>query len=528
MLVWFVLAPIFIALLLYILSLKKAGSIIAVIVQTGLIVFAWKIFLLSKEGAIIVRVGDFGSILGITLKADTLSSVFVLVTSCVFLMAVLYNLNEKTGRLFWFLLFVWEGLLFGIFLSCDLFNIFVLIEVVTVVVAVFIMFKKDSRSMYDGMVYLMANTVAVQFYLFGVGYIYKLTGVLDMDSAALAIKSLDKSALVLPFALIMTSLSLKCALMPLFSWLPRAHGSPGAPTVVSAILSGLHIKTGVYLFIRFQSIFEGVFLHNFFLIAGIVTGIAGFMLALSQSDIKLILAYSTISQIGMIMIGLNLSDTYSFTGSLYHIINHTLFKSALFLNAGIIKSIYGTRNLHEISGVFKRAPLIGVSTIMAIMGITGTPFFNGSISKYFIMSAANWVITGIIIFLNLGTITLFIKYSSMLIGPCASASEKTGISVSKQIAVLALGISCLVGGIFGEQFILFLFSIDLRVDTASYLQKAVFFVLSVAAGFLLYKYFVKKSKLFMRIREIDLSFRGICVSIGAFFAILLLVFNFFA
>ena len=520
MLSFFATAPIVIGILLFVLPLKKTARAVAAVAQAALFGFAFYIFLMCKDGDIITRVGNYAEAMGIVLKVDTLASVFLMLTSFIFLVAIVYCFNEKFSRLFWFFLFVWQGLLNSVFMSNDIFNIFVLVEVATVVVAVLIMFSRDNRSMYDGMVYLMVNIVAMQFYLFGAGYIYKLTGTLDMTAAADAISQLDKSSLILPVALIMTSISLKCALMPLFSWLPKAHGTPGAPSAVSAILSGLHIKSGVYLFIRFQVVFSELDMSGFFLIVGMITGIAGALFALSQTDVKLMLAYSTISQVGMIMIGLNVSEIHSYTGSVYHIFNHALFKSALFLCAGAVTHAYGTRDIRQIRGVLRRYPLVGVASVMAILGIVGTPFFNGSISKYFITSAASWAVEGPIILINLGTIIVFIKYSTMLFGRCDST---TPVKIDKcmQASILALGILCLAGGIFGEQSIEFLFNVEVSVDAAGYLAKAGLFAASVVAGYFIFKYFVDKHPFFMRIRGFDMSFRWMCASIGGFFAVML-------
>jgi multicomponent Na+:H+ antiporter subunit D len=522
MLSWFVIVPILIAIFLYINPFEKAGKVIAITVQSVLIGCAFYLFFACKEADIITHVGNFDGVLGITLKADTLSSVFIVLTTFIFSIASLFNFYEGFNRLFWFILFIWEGLLIGIFLTCDLFNIFVLIEVVTVVVSVMIMFKRDNRSMYDGMLYLMINTVAIQFYLFGIGYIYKLTGTFDMDAASLALQSLEKSEVMLPYALIMTAITLKCALVPLFSWLPRAHGTPGAPTVVSAILSGLHVKVGIYLFIRLQGVFQGIAASEFFLVIGIITGIAGFMLALSQSDIKLILAYHTISQIGMIMIGLNVPDAFTYTGGVYHIINHAFFKSALFLSAGIIADVYGTRNIYQIRGVLRRMPFIGSATIMAVFGITGAPLFNRSISKYFIMSGTNWAVTAAMMFINLGTVISFIKFSSMLFGRYEGDQGDKKIAVCQRVAILLLSALCLAGGILGRQAISFLFNVSVSIDAAGYLEKTGLFLLSVAVGFVIYRYYITKSKLFKRIYDLELGFRGICALIGIFFAMMLI------
>ncbi|MCL2811692.1 MAG: proton-conducting membrane transporter [Clostridia bacterium] len=527
MLSFFAMIPIMIAIFLYILPSQRIARALAIVTQLGLTCAAFYVFFLSKQGDVITTIGGYAGVLGIILKADTLSSVFLLLTSFIFLVVSVYSFRDRGNKLFWFFLFIWQGLLNGIFLTGDLFNAFILIEVVTVVVAVLIMLNRDNRSMYDGMVYLMINVVAMQFYLFGIGYLYKLTGVLDMNAATQAAQQLDPASLVLPFALMMTAICLKCAFAPLFSWLPNAYGTPGAPSAVSAVLSGLHIKASLYLFIRVQGVFEAVTVPGFFLVIGIVTAVAGFVLAVSQSDVRLILAYSTVSQIGMIVVGLSVADLYANTGSLYHTINHALFKTALFLSAGMITRAYGTRDINRIRGVFRRYPLLGVATMMAVLGITGAPFTNGSISKYFIMSGVTFWMSTLLIFINLGTIIIFIKYSWMLFGHPEPGQKIVKIDGFKQAAALALGIVCLAGGIFGVQLVEFLFGVPMSVDVLGYLEKIALFAVSGVGGFLIYKHYISKSPLFKRIREMEFSFRWMCVSMGAFFAVTLLVVHFF-
>ncbi len=228
----------------------------------------------------------------------------------------------------------------------------------------------------------------------------------------------DSRALILPYCLIMTTVGLKAAIMPLFSWLPRAHGTPSAPSIVSAILSGLYVKGGLYLFIRTQDMFKPqIDTDHIFLVLGFLTAIIGFVIALSQIDLKLILAYHTVSQIGLIIFGLSLNHTYSYWGSIYHVLNHAIFKSVLFLTAGMIIETYETRDIRQIKGVFKRMPLVAVVSILAILGITGAPLFNGSISKYLIQKGTTGGLLeyGLLV-INLGTIISFVKYSSIFKG----------------------------------------------------------------------------------------------------------------
>ncbi|MCL2226559.1 MAG: proton-conducting membrane transporter [Oscillospiraceae bacterium] len=529
MLPYFVIVSIIIGVFLYVFSTAKAARAVAVVAQAVLTGFAGYLFFLAKDGDIVTHIGDYEGFLGMTLIADTTSSVFVALTAFLFMIAAIYCFNDDFSKLFWFLMFVWQGLIIGIFLTRDLFNIFVLMEVATVVISILIMYKRDNRSMYDGMFYLMTGIIAMQFYLFGVGYVYKVTGVLDIDAAAAIFAELPKSSQILPFALMMTGIALKCAILPLFSWLPKAHGTPSAPPAVSALLSGIYIKCGVYMLMRIQPMFAAIDASAFFLVFGIITGIAGFILAMSQSDIKLILAYHTVSQVGLIVTGLSIGYNYSYIGGLYHAINHALFKSTLFLSAGVIIKAYGTRSVYDIHGVFRRFPLVGVATILAILGITGAPLMNGSISKYFIMFGTTWYISALLILMNLGTIISFIKYSSVLFGHPegeVSGEPGEGVSVGKQAAILILGTLCFLGGIFGREFIYFLFNVRLNVDPAGYLEKSAIFIASLFGGYLIFRYYVKKSVLLKRIREIDLGFRETCISLGGFFGVALLVASF--
>ncbi len=392
-------------------------------VQSALLAIA--IYLLVQVrlyGPISSALGDYDRWLSINLVGgDEISLLFVVLTCFLFLAMLVFNYHKHyMNPLFLFLFLVLEGLINAIFLSYDLFDLYALVEVSTITVSILIMFKRDSQSIYDGMVYLLTNLVSMTFFVLGIGYVYKLFGSLDLLVIKDSMDSVvDTRQLILPYSLLITAIGLKSAVMPLFSWLPRAHGTPAAPSIVSAILSGLYVKGGVYLFIRFQDTFSSQLdTSNIFLILGFLTAVIGFIFALSQTDIKLILAYHTVSQIGLIIFGLSLNSDYSYYGSIYHILNHAVFKSTLFLTAGMIIEEYDTRDIREIHGVFKRMPYVALVMVVAILGITGAPFFNGSISKYLIQKGTNYydyLEYGLVI-INLGTIISFIKYSQMLFG----------------------------------------------------------------------------------------------------------------
>lgn len=526
MLYWFILWPVLIATLLYLINARHL-KLMVILTQVAFLVSSCGLFWQIKtEGVITESLGHWPRSIGITLYADLITAVLIMLTIFLFLMMFIFNYQKLyMNKLFMFLFMLLQGLINGIFLSNDLFNLYVLIEVSTIVVSILIMFKKDSRSIYDGMIYLLTNIVAMTFYLFGVGYMYKLFGSLDLTFIAEHIHLAEPKDLILPYSLLITAVGLKSAIMPLFSWLPRAHGTPSAPSSVSAILSGLYVKGGVYLLIRLQDTFSSALdINELFLIMGFLTGIIGFILALSQTDIKLILAYHTVSQIGLIVFGLSLSHPYSYWGSIYHILNHAIFKSTLFLTAGMIIDAYHTRDIRKIKGVLYKMPFVSFVTLMAFFGITGAPFFNGSISKYLIQkgTVGTFYEYGLLL-INLGTIMSFVKYMSIFFGrDDIQPQQKVHSTLNQKVVILILGLFCLTGGVFGTYLIEFFFNQHFAIEPKSYLFKSGVYLLSLIVGILFYRFVYKRIKLFKKIRSIELSFNGIVFSIVLFFAFVMI------
>lgn len=521
----FILFPIIAASGTYLVRTKFNKSIL-LILQFILFVGSIIQFIYVKyNGTITTTLGHYPRGIGITLSVDLMASVFVMLTVFLFTCMFAYNFQKNyMNHLFLFLFLILQGLINGVFMSTDFFNLYILIEVSTIVVSILIMFKKDSRSIYDGMLYLLINIVAMTFFLIGTGYLYKIFGTLDMTVIFNYMPEVtDIRSLILPYCLIITAISLKSAVMPLFSWLPRAHGTYSSPSIISAILSGLYVKCGIYLYIRIQHVFSPAFdTTTIFLVMGFLTAIVGFIFALSQTDIKLILSYHTISQIGLIIFGLSLNNEYSYWGSIYHIINHAIFKSALFLTAGIIIETYETRDIRHIRGVFRRMPFVSIFTFMAILGITGAPFFNGSISKYLIQKGSYIsLLDYALIFINLGTIISFVKYMSIFRGDYQGEPHRPPIN--QRIVIVILGTLCLLGGIFGKQFISLLFNInmDIHITYEKYLIKGLLYVASIGVGLIFYIFLYQKISFFKRIRELNLSFNQICLSITLFFTGLL-------
>ena len=525
MLTYYVIAPILIAVFLYFFS-ARVGKIIAIVAQSLIVLGAFYLLYQTYiSGVIVTNVGNFRSFLGVSLMADTLAAVFVLLSAIIFLAAAIFSINDRHSNLFWFLLFIWESALIGLFLTRDFFNIFVMTEVATVVVAVLLMYDRSNRRIYDGMIFLMTNVVAAQFYLFGVGYIYMITGRLDMQAVAEVIATLPPAQVYLAYALVMTAVVFKCALLPLSSWFVKASTVPRAPVAIATILSALHVKGGIYLFVRIQGVFGELIPMEFYVILGIITGIIGVVMALAQKDILLMLAYSSVAQIGLIMIALNMGVLYAYAGGLSHAINHAFFKAGLFFGAGMISQAYKTRDISKISGIWysgRSGKVITIAQLLAIFGIIGMPFFNGSISKYFMATEASVPLTAAIVIINLGTILVYLKYAAMFCGKAKSVKLTT--DHVKLIVVLALGILCLVFGIFGETGKNLFFDFELRVSFWGYVEKILIFVASLCAGLLIMRYGQPTMTWLENIGvRFNFGFRGICATIGGFLGVILIV-----
>lgn len=533
-----VLAPILVACLGYFLP-RGMFRFILIAFQFLQVAMVTVIFLAARRaGSLYEYLVDWPMGIGIVLRVDMLSGMMILLTAWMFLFLLLFNVRKLyMDNLFQFLFVSLQGMLIALFLSGDLFNVYVLMELNTLVIVVLIMYKRDKQTIYDGMIFIMINLVSMAFFLLGVGFVYKRMGYLDFGlMAEIAAAAEDPRSLILPYALLMLPIGVKGAFFLLFAWLPRAHGAPSAPSIVSALLSGVQVKAGVYLFLRMQEIFGAIFpTEPFFLVVGFLTAITGFSLAIAQKDIKLILAYHTVSQVGLIMVGLNAGTEAAYWGGVYHIVNHAFFKALLFLTAGLIIKVYHTRTITEVRGVFRRMPLVAIAGMAGVFGITGAPLFNGSVSKYLIQTAYVGRLSEIGIYLiNLGTAVSFVKFSTMFFGrfrvehptpdhvPEADPAHKPS-RVGRQpdpftsTVALVMGLACLTGGIAAKPIITFLFGIDLSVAGAFYLQKTLIFLATVVVAVLIYWFAIRSTHFLDRIKNFHFNFNDIAVAMLVFF-----------
>lgn len=409
-------APIVFAIGVYITQNVKFNRLIFLLQAFQTVMFLRLLYLWRSSGTIMFNLGGWQDGIAIELKLGDINMLFLAMVSISFWYVLFYVWEKRKDdhKFLFFTLFL-QGSLYAMFCVNDLFTMYILLELNTIISSILIIYKKDGESIRAGFYYLIYNSLAMSIYFLGVIIMYIKFGTLNITMIT-ANAHLYQSQAIFKFAigLFIAAFAMKSAIVPLFSWLPIAHGS--APSSISAILSGLIVKTGVYGLMLTLSIFKSNELCNLLFVLGVLTSIVGFLYAITQLDIKKILAYHTVSQVGLIIIGISAYNEVANLGALLHIFNHFLFKSLLFLCAGAIISASSERNIKHIHSVFRKSKTISFGLIVGMLAITGMPLFNGYIGKTMI-KAGDYMIDARLIFhiINMGTVISFVKLSTILI-----------------------------------------------------------------------------------------------------------------
>ncbi len=246
-----------------------------------------------------------------------------------------------------------------------------------------------------GYLYFVFSHVGAMFLFAGFGVLYKYTGSFGFAD----VHTLPEAAKTLAFVLFFIGFGSKAGVFPFHVWLPHAH--PAAPSHISAVMSGVMIKTGIYGILRIYALLEMPAPGFGYLVvaAGVVSGILGVVYALGQTDIKRLLAYSSVENIGIILIGMGigmigvssrnpLMAVLGFSGAIFHVLNHAMFKSLLFMGAGMVVHQTGTRSMDSLGGLLKSMKITGFAFIIGSLAICGLPPFNGFAGEFFVYMGA--------------------------------------------------------------------------------------------------------------------------------------------
>lgn len=372
---------------------KDTVSIVSAIFSASTLSVIIALYALFSKGQILRAGIDIGFPFQLALRADSLGLFLSLITTIVWFMASIYSIeyiHERKGVFACFLLLSLYGML-GITLAENFFTLLIFFEVFSIASAILVIHDLSEKAVRAGYQYVFISVVGTAALIVGVVILFAKTGSLDLVGPGLAGLT-SKSFGVLAFWLIITGFAVKAGLFPVHIWLPEAH--PIAPSPASALLSGVMIKAGAYGIIRVvygvygSNIATGFSTNKILLILAIISMIGGSLAAITQTEIKKMLAYSSIAQMGYIVLGAALLSPIALTGAILHIFNHAIMKSTLFLSAGSIIHKTGLRQMEDLKGIGKRMPYTMTAFTLAALSMIGIPPFLGFFSKWLLAVGA--------------------------------------------------------------------------------------------------------------------------------------------
>lgn len=479
----FVIIPLGSAFLMAILGrlIKGVNKIIAVLALLSLLFLAIH-FILNVPDVSVYLVGGFAAVgsipIAIYMVIDGLTKFLLLIISGVGFFSIFYSLSytkQYTAENKYYILFcLMIAGMNGIVISGDIFNIFVFLEIAALASYALVAFGIEKEQLEASFKYQVLGGVASLMILMTIGLIYWNTGTLNIADIsrqlANGIAQTDQSGVFLKFiaVLFMSGFGLKAAIFPFHAWLPDAHSS--APSPISAMLSGVLIKAvGIYVIIR---LFFNMFPLSYEIamtitVLGTISIIIGGLLAIGQWDIKRMLAYSSISQMGYIVLGIGLGMVViakqgdplvaglAITGGLFHLINHSVFKGLLFLSAGAVEFRTGERDMRKLGGLKEVLPVTSGTSMIGSLAISGIPPFNGFFSKLIIIIAAvqakYYAIAFLAVLVSIITLAYFMKLQRYTFFNKSSANwQKKGIKrvpFSMAFSMIVMAVLCFIMGV---------------------------------------------------------------------------------
>jgi len=453
--------------------IKNLNRYIGIIVLLFLAVSSYYSLINITGNVSVYKVGGWepvnGIPIGIYMVMDSLTAILLCIINTIGLLAVFYSfsyISRYTSENYFYALFcLMVAGMNGVVLSGDLFNIYVFIEISAISSYALVAFGVEREQLEATFKYQVLGGLASLLILMGIGFIYWKAKTLNLADIKTALGTApEKNHYLLVQMLLLSGFGLKAAIIPFHAWLPDAHSS--APSPISAMLSGVLIKAaGIYVILRL--------FFNMFIISeevailittlGTLSMVIGVLLAIGQWDIKRLLAYHSISQmgyvvmsvgIGMILVARNTKPeiaSLAIFGGLFHLINHAAFKSLLFLNAGAIEYRIGTRNLQEMGGMSAFMPATSSTSFIASMSISGIPPFNGFFSKLIIIIAAImarfYLLALIAVIVSIITLASFMKFQRYAFYNKEVQKDENSpkeVPFPMVFSMIALGILCLL------------------------------------------------------------------------------------
>ena len=433
--------------------------------------FVNALLLLSQvldTGVIRYAVGGWAAPSGIEYYIDALNAAMLVLVSGISAVVLLYAWRSvgkvvPLGKqyLFYAAWMMCVTGLMGIVITGDAFNVFVFLEISSLAMYTLISFGQDRRALTASFRYLVLGSVGASFILIGIGFLYAATGTLNMvDLAERIPDSESQRAVLVAFSFITMGVLIKSAVFPLHAWLPNAYTY--APIAATAFLAGTATKVSLYILLRF---FFSIFGENYSFGQQLLTGVllpasvAGFVLmslvAMFQTDLRRMLAYSSVAQIGYMVAGFSLATQAGLTAGIVHVINHAMVKTSLFMAVGCILYRVGHTHTPSLDSLMKHMPFTCVAFIISGLGLIGVPLTVGFVSKFTLIEAVMekgwWGIAALVLLSSLMAVIYIGKVIEVMLFRQSRevATESSGMREAPLSMLIPMYVLVIVGLYFG-------------------------------------------------------------------------------
>lgn len=369
-----------------------------------------------QQGEISYAMGGWAPPIGIEYRVDRFNGLMLILISAIAAIvlpfartSVAKEVDQQRQPLFWAAwLLCFTGLL-GIVITGDAFNVFVFLEISSLSTYALIACSRDRRALTSAYQYLIMGTIGASFILIGIGLLYMLTGTLNMADLAARLPEVTQTrTLKTAFVFIVVGCSLKLALFPLHLWMPNAYAY--APSAVTAFIAATATKVAIYVMLRFFfTIFGADFsfgtmpLGEVLMVLSVIAMFSGSLVAIYEQNIKRMLAYSSVAQIGYITLGISLATTTGLAAGMLHLFNHAMIKATLFMALGAVVYRLGSCRLERMAGLAKQMPWTMAAFVAGGLSLIGVPLTAGFVSKWYLVTAAfdaGWTIIPVAILLS--------------------------------------------------------------------------------------------------------------------------------
>jgi multicomponent Na+:H+ antiporter subunit D len=412
---------------------RVAQRVVAVTVLVAVVVVSVILLIeADRNGPIVVQAGGWPAPLGITLVADRFATIMLVVGSIMLLAVLVYAIGEPGAERnhvgFQSVYLVLAAGVSASLLAGDLFNLFVAFEMMLTASYVLLTLGGRREQIRSGMTYVVISLLASSLFVTAIALLYAATGTVNMADLAVRIPQLPVGLQSAFAVLLLIVFGIKAALFPLFFWLPDSY--PTAPSPIIAVFAGLLTKVGIYAIVRTQTLFFSNETRpaTLILVLAGATMLVGVLGAIAQEDVKRILSFTIISQIGFMAMGLGFFTVAGVAAVVFAIVHHIVVKTSLFLTGGLIEHAGGSSRLRRLGGMVTTAPVLASLFLLSVLSLVGVPPFSGFIAKLALTEAGfasrDFAIVGVSLVVSLLTILAMFR---IWMGVFWNPPEETGL-----------------------------------------------------------------------------------------------------